>query len=146
MIDEMNEHVARKVHNQANGTHDTAPQPFGFSKRVRLDLKHYRRNRQLLRDLSRVTLLNVITESFARIEELEQAAKAPALEWHPYHATVGNDFRLPDAETTVLLAFDDGDVTAGYWGEGGWFYTDGGEVCAKCTHWAHFPESPVHHS
>jgi hypothetical protein len=50
---------------------------------------------------------------------------------------------LPDDETTVLIAFNDGDVSVGYHAESMWWHADGRPCPAGAvTHWADLPEHP----
>jgi hypothetical protein len=50
---------------------------------------------------------------------------------------------LPDAEITVLLSTDYGEVNAGYY-DGTSFRFAGGDICHDViTHWAHFPPPPA---
>lgn len=51
--------------------------------------------------------------------------------------------RLPDAETTVLIAHDD-DVTLGWFDDDGprWWECESGELAHGVTHWADLPAAP----
>ncbi|WP_119154182.1 DUF551 domain-containing protein [Caldimonas tepidiphila] len=58
--------------------------------------------------------------------------------WHPVAE------RLPDDDTTVLLAVecDDEPTWPGFHSEGGWYYVSGARVAARVTHWADMPGGP----
>jgi hypothetical protein len=49
---------------------------------------------------------------------------------------------LPDDDTTVLIALDDGEVWTGYVDGGEWLYVSGDPMSAKVTHWQHLPARP----
>ena len=49
---------------------------------------------------------------------------------------------VPDDETTVLIALDDGEVWTGFKDGDDWRYVSADKVEATVTHWAHFPEPP----
>ena len=49
--------------------------------------------------------------------------------------------RLPDDETTVLIATPGADPWPGWHDEVGWFQADGSPV-EEVTHWANMPEGP----
>ena len=49
---------------------------------------------------------------------------------------------LPDEETSVIVATDDGHVDAGFLLEGKWRWLDAGTIKVAVTHWMHFPEPP----
>ena len=49
---------------------------------------------------------------------------------------------LPDDDTTVLIALDDGEVWTGYHDAGEWLYVSGDQMEATVTHWQHLPEPP----
>ena len=51
--------------------------------------------------------------------------------------------QLHDDETTVLLAFDDGEVLVGYRDGDEWCFPGGICIGNDATHWAHFPEPPA---
>jgi hypothetical protein len=50
--------------------------------------------------------------------------------------------KLPDDETAVLIALDDGEVWTGYMDAGEWHYVSGDLMEAKVTHWQDLPEPP----
>jgi len=50
---------------------------------------------------------------------------------------------LPDDDSTVLIAFDDGEVWTGYIVAGRWRYVSGELItAARVTHWMDLPEPP----
>ena len=51
--------------------------------------------------------------------------------------------QLPDDETTVLIALDDGEVWTGYVEGDQWLYVTGDPMEAKVTHWQHLPCPPL---
>ena len=51
--------------------------------------------------------------------------------------------QLPDDETTVLIALDDGEVWTGYVDGDQWLYVTGDPMEAKVTHWQHLPCPPL---
>ena len=57
------------------------------------------------------------------------------IEWIP----IGD--RMPDDDTTVLVAFDDADPWLGWHEAGQWFDVTGAPV-SGVTHWADPPEGP----
>lgn len=50
--------------------------------------------------------------------------------------------RLPDADSCVLIALDDGEVWTGFYDEDTWRYVSADPVSARVTHWADFPAPP----
>ena len=51
--------------------------------------------------------------------------------------------RLPDDDSTVLIAMDDGEVWTGYIEASQWRYVSGEPItAARITHWMEFPEPP----
>ena len=50
--------------------------------------------------------------------------------------------QLPDDETTVLIALDDGEVWTGYIDGEEWHYVSGDTMASKVTHWQDLPEPP----
>ncbi len=50
--------------------------------------------------------------------------------------------RLPDADLTVLLALDDGEVWPGYLDGDTWRYVTADPLGSRVTHWMDFPEPP----
>ena len=136
--------VVRRLHSFANGTHESLLKS-GFTVKPKgIDLRHYRKHRQQLRNMGSPMLRQVIGACFDEIDRLEKVTgdkcqvtgAGPVVEWHPRSA-------LPDAEITVLMALDNGDVEPGFMDENGWCYASGGAVNdAQITHWAHMPEAP----
>lgn len=60
------------------------------------------------------------------------------VEWIPVGA------KLPDADTTVLLALDDKEVWLGYLDADAWRDVSSTPICAaRVTHWMHVPEAPA---
>jgi hypothetical protein len=53
--------------------------------------------------------------------------------------------RLPDDDTTVLLALPDGYVTLGWFDDNGprWWECESGELAHGVTHWADLPAAPA---
>jgi len=51
--------------------------------------------------------------------------------------------QLPDDETTVLIALDDGEVWTGYHEGDQWFYVSADPLGARVTHWMELPEPPA---
>ena len=50
---------------------------------------------------------------------------------------------LPDDETTVLVALEDGEVWPAYHYAGSWIYVTGDPISAsRVTHWMDMPEHP----
>lgn len=49
---------------------------------------------------------------------------------------------LPDDESTVLIATEDGEVWTGYHEADAWFYVSGDQIGMAVTHWMEFPEPP----
>ncbi len=52
---------------------------------------------------------------------------------------------LPDDDTTVLLALEDGEVWTGFRDAGAWCYVTADPVESTVTHWAAFPAPPTNH-
>lgn len=50
---------------------------------------------------------------------------------------------LPDEETDVIVATEDGHVEAGFLLEGKWRWLSAEQIKAQVTHWQHFPEAPT---
>lgn len=50
---------------------------------------------------------------------------------------------LPDEDTTVLIALEDGEVWTGFLDAGVWRYVSADPVDVKVTHWMDFPEPPT---
>lgn len=50
--------------------------------------------------------------------------------------------KLPDADMTVLLALDDGEVWPGYLDGDTWRYVTADPLGSRVTHWMDFPEPP----
>lgn len=50
---------------------------------------------------------------------------------------------LPDDETTVLIATEDGEVWTGFMDGGQWRYVSADPVGIPVTHWMHFPSPPI---
>lgn len=69
-----------------------------------------------------------------QIDELRRLPKAT--EW------IRTAERLPDDDTTVLMAMADGEVWVGYMDEGAWRYASADPCGVEVTHWADFPEHP----
>ncbi len=51
--------------------------------------------------------------------------------------------QLPDDETVVLLAFDDGEVWTGFRDGDTWRFVSADPVSCDPIYWAHFPEPPA---
>lgn len=49
---------------------------------------------------------------------------------------------LPDEETSVIVATEDGHVDAGFLLESKWRWLDAGTIKVAVTHWMDFPEPP----
>lgn len=56
---------------------------------------------------------------------------------------IATSAQLPDDETCVLLATDDGEVWTGFHLDGQWFYVSADIVERGVTHWMEFPEPPA---
>ena len=52
------------------------------------------------------------------------------------------DKLMPDTDSSVLIATEDGEVEAGYDDGQDWRYLSGGKVEVVVTHWMPFPEAP----
>jgi hypothetical protein len=50
---------------------------------------------------------------------------------------------LPDADITVLMALDDGEVWPGYLDGDVWRYVTSDPIGARVTHWVDLPEAPA---
>ena len=52
--------------------------------------------------------------------------------------------QLPDDDTCVLIALDDGEVWTGYHdGDDGWHYVSSDPLESRVTHWMDLPNPPV---
>ena len=49
---------------------------------------------------------------------------------------------MPDTDSSVLIATEDGEVEAGYDDGQDWRYLSGGKVETVVTHWMSFPAPP----
>ncbi len=49
---------------------------------------------------------------------------------------------MPDTDSSVLIATEDGEVEAGYDDGQDWRYLSGGKVEGEVTHWMPFPAPP----
>ncbi len=49
---------------------------------------------------------------------------------------------LPDDDTLVLVALDDGEVWPAERDSGRWIYISGAEIRELVTHWMHLPRAP----
>jgi hypothetical protein len=57
-------------------------------------------------------------------------------------AWISADKLMPDTDSTVLIATENGEVEAGYDDGQDWRYLSGGKVDSPVTHWMPFPEPP----
>jgi hypothetical protein len=48
----------------------------------------------------------------------------------------------PDADRTVLVHMEDGEVWTGFLDGDTWRFVSGDRIEARVLHWAHFPEPP----
>jgi len=64
------------------------------------------------------------------------------LEDRTMSAWISADKLMPDTDSTVLIATENGEVEAGYDDGQDWRYLSGGKVDSPVTHWMPFPEPP----
>ena len=57
-------------------------------------------------------------------------------------AWIKADKLMPDTDSSVLIATEDGEVEAGYDDGQDWRYLSGGKVECEVTHWMSFPAPP----
>ena len=57
-------------------------------------------------------------------------------------AWIKADKLMPDTDSSVLIATEDGEVEAGYDDGQDWRYLSGGKVEGEVTHWMPFPAPP----
>lgn len=86
-------------------------------------------------ELSSATQL--VTEYGDATEAIERFARLITL---PTWTAVAE--KLPDADITVLLALDDGEVWPGYLDGNTWRYVTADPLGSRVTHWMDFPEPP----
>ena len=55
---------------------------------------------------------------------------------------ISADVTMPDTDSSVLIATEDGEVEAGYDDGQDWRYLSGGKVDVSVTHWMPFPDPP----
>lgn len=53
------------------------------------------------------------------------------------------DASMPDSDTDVIIATEDGEVGAGYHDGQDWRWLSGGVVNIEVTHWMSFPIPPL---
>lgn len=51
--------------------------------------------------------------------------------------------QLPDEDTLVLIALENGEVWPAARDHGRWIYMSGGQVLERVTHWMHLPAAPT---
>lgn len=92
----------------------------------------FRRSEYIRQKLARADASNA-----ARLErEAKAAAMRSVVQWHDPAAL------LPDDETTVLVAIEDGEVWTGFLDAGRWRYVSADAIEARVLWWAHFPAPP----
>lgn len=65
----------------------------------------------------------------------DKSTRAPASNWRPASTP-------PDADTTVMLAMNDGEVWQGYWNGEDWIEVSGLKVSGRVKYWQHNPRHP----
>lgn len=75
-----------------------------------------------------------------QIDDLKRRAALPAPAQFQWVAIAD---RLPDADLSVMLALDDGEVWPGYLDGDTWRYVTADPIGARVTHWMDFPEPPT---